>query len=110
MTTTRSKAAPLAVPLARADELLLARHGTTAALVRAGRLRAIPWGRRTRVLVADVERIAAEGITPELQRPRSPRRRPTPAGAGAAILGIDLDGLSGASKPPASAPGTRGAR
>lgn len=79
--------------LHEADRLLGVRYRTTAKLVAAGRLRGIPWGRRTRVLVADLERLAAEG----LPDPTAPRRRPRPAPrkpAGdvvARILALDLD-------------------
>jgi hypothetical protein len=86
-------AAPLAISLSRADALLGARHGTVAGLIRAGRLRAIPWGPRSRVLVADLERVAAEGFTAELARPRAPRARRPSGGDAAAIRAIDLDSL-----------------
>jgi hypothetical protein len=79
--------------LHEADRTLPARNGTTAGLIRSGRLAAIPWGKRRRVLRADIERVAAEGFTPELRRPRAPRRHPPAAGVGESILAIDLDAL-----------------
>ena len=73
-----------------ADRRLPRRNGTTAALVAAGRLAAVPWGKRQRVLAADVDRIAAEGFTIDLRRPRQPRRKATTAGVGARILAIPI--------------------
>jgi hypothetical protein len=84
---------PLALSYRAADRLMGARHGTTAALVAAGRLRAVPWGSRVRVLRDDLERVAAEGLTTDLRRPKAPRRKPTTTGVGAAIMAIDLDAL-----------------
>lgn len=56
-----------------------------------GRLRGIPWGRRVRVLRADVERLAAEGFAPNGGRPRAPRRKRTStAGVAAEILAIEI--------------------
>jgi hypothetical protein len=88
----RRSVAP-AVPFSIGDRILLAKNGTTAALVAARRLRAIPWGKkRVRVLRTDLERIAAEGIAPDVSRPRAPRRRPPGRGVAAAILAIPIRG------------------
>lgn len=95
---------PLALSYRAADRLMGARHGTTAALVAAGRLRAVPWGNRRRVLRADVERVAGEGLTIDLRRPRAPRPKPTTTGVGAAIMAIDLDALRVGNPPAGRAP------
>jgi hypothetical protein len=73
------------------DRFLNARNGTTAELVAAGKVRAVRWGTRTKVLRSELERIAAEGLAPDGVRPRPHRRRPTTTGIGAAILAIDID-------------------
>lgn len=83
-------AAQLLYSFRRSDAVLSARNGTTAALVAAKRLRAVPWGRRNRVLAADVERIATEGIAPDGRRPPSRRRKPTSTSVGDAIRAINI--------------------
>lgn len=88
----RDVAGMVALPPSVSDRVVLGmRNGTTAALIASGRLRAIPWGRRFRVLRADVERLAGEGFSPDGGRPRAPRRKP-PGGAGVAaqILAIQI--------------------
>jgi hypothetical protein len=77
-----------------ADGALRAQNGTTSALVASGRLRPIPWGRRFRVLASDLERVASEGILPDLRKPRAPRRKATAAGVGDRIRAIQIPGVN----------------
>jgi hypothetical protein len=84
---------PLALSFSAADRALGVRNGTAAALVASGRLRAVPWGKRQRVLAADLERVASEGITPDLRKPRAPRRKATVAGVGDRIRAIEIPGV-----------------
>lgn len=86
---------PLLLSFKAGDARLGARHGTTAGLVRVGRLTGVPWRGRTRVLASELERVAAEGLAPDLARPRraaAQRRRPA-ADEAKRIRALDLGAL-----------------
>lgn len=68
----------LIVSFRAGDRLLGAENGTVAKLVAAGRLRPVPWKSGRRVTTADLERIAGEGILPDLRKPRATRAKPPP--------------------------------
>jgi hypothetical protein len=81
---------PLALSFSAADRALGVRNGTAASLVAAGRLRTVPWGKRMRVLASDLERVACEGILPDLRKPRAQRRKAAVAGVGDRIRAIAI--------------------
>jgi hypothetical protein len=84
---------PLVLSYRAADRALRARKGTTAALVAAGRVRFVPWGRSRRVPAADLERVASEGILPDFKKPRGQRRKPTASGIGDRIRAMTIPGV-----------------
>lgn len=73
--------------------MLGARWGTAHKLVASGRVRAVEWGRRRRVIVEDLRRAVEEGISVDGRRPRAAsRRRKAQAAAdlAASIMAIDI--------------------
>jgi len=50
-------------------------HGSLAQLAKAGRVRVIPWGKRLKIPITEVERLAREGVPESRRRPRV-RRAP----------------------------------
>ncbi len=87
----------LALSRREAARLLgVARGRTLDLLVRAGRLRLVPWGKGWRIPREDCERLAREGWTmAEVERPRRARPRVTSRGRTEAerIRNIDIDNL-----------------
>ena len=83
---------PLLLSQRRAAKLLGVSRDTLAGLRRSGRIRVVPWLGGFKIPRREVERLAAEGLTPSGQRPRAPRRRP-PTNAHEAIMALDLDAL-----------------
>jgi hypothetical protein len=77
-----------------ASVLGIDRSTTLPALVRAGILRAIPWGASTRIPAADVARVSREGF-PDVRasgacRAPSKRKGPAPRTTGAAIRALHV--------------------
>lgn len=89
---------PLVVSKREAARLLgIDRGRTLGALLRAGQLRTVPWGRGSRIPLEEVQRLAREGFSaPEgvTPRPSHARRRPGQCDP-AALRRLDLDRLAG---------------
>lgn len=85
----------LAVSKREAARLLgIDRGATLAALVRAGRLRLVPWGKTTRIPLTDVHRLVETGFTISGAPPRARRERGRArVGDPAAVRAIDIDSL-----------------
>lgn len=86
---------PLLLSDRQAARLLGCRRETVASLRRRGVLRAVPWFRGWRIPLAEVERLAAEGVTPAARRPRARRQgvKPPPRGVGDRIRALDVERL-----------------
>ncbi len=78
----------------QAARMLGCRRETVANLRRSGKLRAVPWFKSWRIPLAEVERLAAEGVTPAGRRPRARRQgvRPPLPGVGDRIRALPVEG------------------
>jgi len=56
-----------------ARRLGVCRNRTLPALIRAGLIRVVPWGKGTRIPLAEIERLAREGYEGDPTTPRAPR-------------------------------------
>jgi excisionase family DNA binding protein len=84
--------APLVLSRRQAAKLLRIDRGATLdALIRAGKLREIPWGAGRRIPLAEVEKLAREGFTVTGRAPRT-RRAPGTCDADA-LRKMDLGDL-----------------
>ena len=88
-----AKAAPLLLSDRRAASVLGVSRDVVAELRRSGRLRAVPWFAGHRIPLAEVERLALEGVTAAGRRPRATPRRIPPGDPAASIRSIKLEDL-----------------
>ncbi len=85
---------PLLLSDRAAAKVLGVSRDTVAALRRAGQLRSVPWLGRFKIPLAEIERLAREGVTAAGRRPRAKRTAPpSAAGAAAAIRAINVEAL-----------------
>lgn len=86
--------APLALTYREAARLLRIDRGSTLAeLIRAGRLRPVPWGKRNRIPLEQVQELARTGFTVagKPSRAVSRPRRARPLGVGERIRSIEVE-------------------
>lgn len=90
MTARRSDGAPLLLSDRAAAKALGIRRAVVAELRRTRLLRSVPWFKGHRIPLAEVERLAMEGV-PELGQ--RPARRQRPAAGSLDIRSIDVEAL-----------------